>query len=78
MVIERVMPKLISIIVARRMNCMTLLCESPLEKTLEISRWNNEKCGEANSLISLGSTLLWKGTKIFDTNKILLFKLPRC
>jgi len=47
MVLERVMPKLISIIVARRMNCMTVLGGSPLEKTLEISRWNNEKCGEA-------------------------------
>ena len=47
MVLERVIPKLISIIVARRMNCMTVLGGSPLEKTLEISRWNNEKCGEA-------------------------------
>ena len=47
MVLERVMPKLISIIGARRMNCMTVLGGSPLEKTLEISRWNNEKCGEA-------------------------------
>lgn len=70
------MPKLISIIVARRMNCMTVLGGSPLEKTLEISRWNNENV--ARQFKFTGIDLALKGTKMFDTNKILLFKLPRC